>query len=415
MESIEATENSASLSGRRSVFFWSVLTGLAYYFSSPYPYYYLDYTFRVAGNFISGGIGFSERPPAYLNEFVHFDGAYYSVFPLGSVLTMLPVAILEFAGLIRTMPSAWIAALIATAACLFFTLTANRYGISRERLVLMVLGMLFGTWTWTNLGFGGAWQLALGFALLGEAGAIYFTAYDRRPFVASLFFALAFGNRTEVLLTTPVFCYLLLREHANNTRDPKAAAKGNSAAGGILSFCIIPFVLGVLTLLYNYVRFQSFTDFGYARIPGVLDEPWYASGIFSVSYIPDQAWQMLANPWIWLESFPYLVPDGYSSSILFSSPFLLFAARSGARDRGLKYASWFAVIALTLLLWTHGNSGGWQFGYRYAMVCLPWVFVILLESAPKRISHLEWAAYAFSFAANAYATWLFHWTDYVKP
>ena len=106
MESIEATENSASLSGRRSVFFWSVLTGLAYYFSSPYPYYYLDYTFRVAGNFISGGIGFAERPPAYLNEFVHFGGAYYSVFPLGSVLTMLPVAILEFAGLIRTMPSA---------------------------------------------------------------------------------------------------------------------------------------------------------------------------------------------------------------------------------------------------------------------------------------------------------------------
>jgi hypothetical protein len=63
----------------------------------------------------------------------------------------------------------------------------------------------------------------------------------------------------------------------------------------------------------------------------------------------------------------------------------------------------------------HGNSGGWQFAYRYAMVCLPWLFVIMLESSPKKLTPLELVAYAFSFAANIYATWLFHWTGYVKP
>ena len=49
----------------------------------------------------------------------------------------------------------------------------------------------------------------------------------------------------------------------------------------LAKFCAVPFVLGVSTLIYNKVRFQSFTDFGYARIPGVLDEPWYNHGIFS--------------------------------------------------------------------------------------------------------------------------------------
>jgi hypothetical protein len=63
----------------------------------------------------------------------------------------------------------------------------------------------------------------------------------------------------------------------------------------------------------------------------------------------------------------------------------------------------------------HGNSGGWQFGYRYAIAILPSVFIIMLENAPKNISTLEWAAYIVSFVANGYATWLFHWTDRLKP
>ena len=48
-------------------------------------------------------------------------------------------------------------------------------------------GILFGTWTWTNVTLGGAWQLALGFALVGELGAIYFTVYNRKPLVAGAF------------------------------------------------------------------------------------------------------------------------------------------------------------------------------------------------------------------------------------
>ena len=92
----------------------------------------------------------------------------------------------------------------------------------------------------------------------------------------------------------------------------------------------------------------------------------------------------------------------------------MLALRFGSRDRVLKYAAWAAVVILTFLLWLHGNSGGWQFGYRYAMVLLPWFFVILLESAPKKIAPLEWATFGVSIALNIYATWLFHWTEYLK-
>jgi hypothetical protein len=428
-----------------------IVSSLVYFFSNPNPQSYYDYTFRVAANILGGSIAFTEKPPPHLNEFVPFEGFYYSVFPLGSVVSMMPFALLKAVGLITEMPAAFIAALCAGVICLFLFLFGRRYEIERTRLIVMTLGVLFGTWMWTNLTMAGAWQLALGFAMVGELGAIYFTVYDRRPLIAGLFFALAFGNRTEVLLTAPVFFWLLYRDAGNERRGDAVTRRGGERRGDavtrrageaerkkicdavgptlsasprppasasphlrVASFCAGPFLLGVATLAYNYVRFHSFTDFGYARIPGVLHEPWYNHGIFSYTYIPRQIWEMTLRPWETSGGFPYLRPDGFSSSILWSSPFVLFAFRRGGQDRALKYASWLAILVLCIVLWMHGNSGGWQFGYRYAMVCLPWLFIIMLETSPKKLTPLEWAAYIFSFVANLYATWLFHWTTYLK-
>jgi len=417
--------------------------GFVYYFSNPKPQNYYDYTFRVAHNILRGQIAFTEKQPSWLNEFVPFEGFYYSVFPLGSVLTMIPFAFFNLIGVITAMPAAFIAALSASIVGLFLLLIASRYKYGDGKRLLMVLAILFGTWMWTNLVMGGAWQLALGFAMVGELGAIYFTVYNRKPLLAGFFFALGFGNRTEILLTAPVFMFLLIRSgqpsavsgqlEENESADYEVKSKkkaktkdrkpkteplisiGKPQIITLAKFCVVPFMLGVSTLLYNYVRFHSFTDFGYARIPGVLNEPWYNHGIFSVWYIPRQAYEMLFKLWERKATFPYLVPNGFSASILWSSPFVLLAFRRGARDKILKYAAWTAIIVLTFLLWMHGNSGGWQFGYRYWIVGLPWLFVILLENSPEEITPVEWITYIISFVLNAYATYLFFWTDYVKP
>lgn len=394
---------------------------LVYFFSNPKPQGYYDYTFRVAELFLEGHISPAEQPPTWLNEFVPFEGGWYSVFPLGAVVSMIPFAALKVIGIISEMPAAFIYSLLAGLCCLFLLLIASRYDVPQSRRILLTMAILFGTFTWTNLTIGGAWQLALGFAMLGELGAIWFSVFDRRPLVAGAFFALAFGNRTEILLTAPLFIYLLYRGGAKKPgpKEEETETHSQTPLGRfvrvVAAFCTIPFLLGIATLIYNEVRFHSFTDFGYARIPGVLKEPWYNHGIFSTQYIPRQCWEMLLRLWETLPTFPYLVPNPFSSSILLSSPFLLFTLRTGARDGALKLCAWTAVVTMTVLLWMHGNSGGWQFGYRYAMVLLPWIFIILLENSPKKISLFEWIVYAFSFAANAYATWLFHWTNYLKP
>lgn len=460
MKQAEIPDENSAPNHKISIAVFSGAAFLVYCFSNPKPQHYYDYTFRVAENILRGGIGFAEKPPSWLNEFVPFAGNWYSVFPLGSVLTMIPFALFKTLGIIKEMPGALIAALSASAISVFLYLIASRYKHERSKRILLTASVLFGTWMWTNLTFAGAWQLALGFAMIGELGAIYFTVYNRKPFLAGAFFALAFGNRTENLLTAPIFMFLLARpaalqnyalesEETENliekkkkikSRHKKQKTENQNEKSGLrklkteltllfidirnnpryfarllAAFCVVPFVLGAATLIYNYVRFRSFTDFGYARIPGVLEEPWYRHGIFSVHYIRGQAYEMLFRLWESKADFPFYVPNGFSSSILLTSPFLFFALRRGALDKTLKYAAWAAIFILTFLLWIHGNSGGWQFGYRYAMILLPWIFLILLENSPRKITVSEQCLYGFSIVANAYAAYLFHWTEYVKP
>jgi len=200
-------------------------TGLNYFFSNPNPQGYYDYTFRVAENLLHGHVGFTKEQPSWLNEFVPFESYYYSVFPFGSVLTMLPFAFLKLIGIIREMPAAVISALTASGICAFLFLIAARYEHSWRRRILLSMGILFGTWMWTNLAIAGAWQLSLGLAMLGELGAIYFTVFNRRPLLAGLFFAFAFGNRTEILLTAPIFMFLLLRENFERTNAGEKPTK----------------------------------------------------------------------------------------------------------------------------------------------------------------------------------------------
>jgi hypothetical protein len=377
-----------------------------YYFSNSHSGSYYDYTFRIAEAMLDGRLGQTERPPDWLNEMVPLDGKYYSVFPLGAVVAMLPLAALKRLGLIELFPGTFIAALLAAAASLLFYMLSARYGDSVKRRLTLTLLPVLGTWMWANLAFAGAWQIALGFAVVGQLGALYFILIDYRPTLAGLCFALAFGNRTEIILLAPIFFYMIIK-HA-----PSDVVKdGASQWRMIARFVAIPIALGILTLGYNYARFSSVFDFGYARIPGVLDEPWYQHGIFSIHAIPLNAKAMLFETWRRIDRFPYFTPTGFGGSIFLSCPFLIYLFRAGARDATLKTLAWVAIAVLTLMLWLHGNPGGWQISYRYAIELLPWLFLILLESCPKKVGLAEVALLLISIAINAYSTWLFLWTQ----
>ncbi len=374
-----------------------VLVTFLYWIANSDSGWTYDYTFRIAEALLQGRLGIPFSPSPALNELIPLDGSYYSAFPLGSVLTMVPVAALKMVGILRDFPGTVIAALVAGLCTWLFWLLSGRYHASLPRRTVLTLFPLLGTWMWANLAFAGAWHISLGLAVAGQVGALYLLLVKRNPFWAGACFALAFGNRTEIILLAPLFLLLIHR----SAQDRQVLVRE------AISFLMVPVALGLATLGYNFARFGSPFDFGYARIPGVLEEPWYAHGIFSIHAIPLNFREMLLAPWKMIATFPYFVPSGFGGSILISSPYLLYLLRCGSRDRVLKYLAWSVVAVLTFVLWLHGNPGGWQFSYRYAIELLPWVFLILQENSPHKVGRIEMTLFLASVLINAYGTYVF--------
>ncbi len=368
---------------------------------------YYDYTFRIAGALLEGRLGLNTAPPEWLNEMVASDGHYYSVFPLGAVLSVLPFAALVKGHLLAAFPLRLVIGLLGAAVTGFAFLLAGAFRLPPWKRTLFAATPLFGSCLWPNLAFGGAWQLAIGFAVAGELGALAFTLVFPRPLLAGFFFATAFGNRTEVLLTAPILYFLLLRNRADRLSDlPREWPL-------ILRFSIFPALLGLLTLVYNASRFGSPLDFGYARIPGVLAEPGYRFGIFSLQAVPMNLYHMVFEPWKILGDFPWLLPSGWGGSIFLSSPFLFLLFRAGRRGADLRPVGWLAIAVLTALLWIHGNAGGWQVSYRYASLLMPWALLILLETESRQRIGWAPALIVASIAINAFSTWIFCGTTFM--
>jgi hypothetical protein len=402
----------------------SLAAALAFYFSTNPTLKDLDYTLEIASAFLRGDLGLREKPGEWLNEMIPYGHRYYSAFPLGAVMSMVPVALLQKASLIHNFPARILAALIAGACVFFFFQLAKAFGPDYSSLkpkplarrILLALFPIFGTWTWCNLGMGGAWQIALGLALLGETAALYFTLVRPLPFIAGAFFALALGNRTELLLTAPFYLYLFWRPLSETTagqsRTVRIKQELRANAPMVIDFLTFPVALALLTAAYNFVRFHSIFDFGYFHIPDVRGEPWYEHGLFSLHSIPWNVHKMVFQGFRDEPNFPFLSFDPFGCSILLSSPLLFLLFRSGGK---YKVICWVAIALLTFILWCHGNPGGWQFSYRYAMILLPWMFLLLTGNGPPSISVTEISLFAVSVAINASATWLFLWTDKIQP
>jgi len=361
---------------------------LIFYFSTNPPQAHGDYTFRIAGALLRGELGLRLNEfPSFLSEMIPYEGKYYSAFPLGSVISMLPIALLFH----EPPPVHVIIALIAGACVYFFFQFTTAFNVSYPKRILLALFPVFGTLMWANLGVGGAWFIALGLAVLGEIAALYFTLVRPSPLIAGAFFALAFGNRTELIITAPFYLYFFSR-----------TARLNIVT--LSKFVVLPIVLALLTAAYNFARFHSVFDFGYLRIPGMA--PLFTHGFLSLHSIPLNAQVMLLDGF-GIRSYPFFFPP-LGCSMLSTSPFLFLLFRGGGKHAVI---CWLAIGLLTFVLWCHGDPGGYQFSYRYAMILLPWMFILIASNGPTTLTPIEISLFLVSVAINAAATRAFSYAS----
>ena len=66
---------------------------------------------------------------------------------------------------------------------------------------------------------------------------------------------------------------------------------------------------------------------------------------------------------------------------------------------------------LLIPLYCHGDPGCGQYGYRYGLPFLPWIFLLLLRSCnPSRGTILKNGLITLSITISAYATYVFRFT-----
>ena len=331
-----------------------------------------DYYVRLSDAFLHGRLYLLEQP-SWLNELIPYDGRYYVICPPLPAVLMIPLVALVGTGLNQTLVSIFIGSLSVVLACV---VARDVLGNDQNDAVPIWAAVLFGFGTifWYLTSVGSAWYLAHVISVLFLFLAIHEALTKRRPLMTGLLVGASYWCRLPTILTLPFFAAMIgfayRRERSKILVPILKLAAGASVFVG-------------LNMLYNYVRFGTPFDVGYWLIPGVVDEPWFSQGLFSLSYIPCNMRAIFAALPAFTSEPPYVLPPWTGMAIWVTTPAFIYALRS-KRTEAITWASWLAILAVASVLFTRGCTG-WGFGYRYAMDFYPFLFILTVKGMGEQL------------------------------
>jgi hypothetical protein len=244
----------------------------------------------------------------------------------------------------------------------------------------LVLLLGFSTQIWWITTRGGVWHTGQLIATLLTLGCLIELWGKRRPWLIGLLAGAAFLSRAPLAFAIPFYALLLADDSVWEPRRWPAGKWLELAIGVAPSIAFF--------FWYNAARFGTPFESGYAlaSVPPFL-EAQRALGLFSIAHVPmnlDYLFThlpVLNQPHGQLE-FPFLRPDGLGMSILITSPGLLYAVRAPWRESKTWWLAGAALLVLIPTLLYYG--GGWlQYGYRYALDSIPFVFALCGRAAAR--------------------------------
>jgi hypothetical protein len=245
---------------------------------------------------------------------------------------------------------------------------------------------------------GSVWYLGQLTALFFTIFAIYESVTKKRPFVVGLLLSFAILSRLQIILSLPFFIYEI----------SKIKIKHRFILFG-LGVALSVLVYG----LYNWVRFNDAFQTGYRLIPGLLDEPWFANGQFSLRYIPKHLSLLLLGSPKFSNEFPYIYPSLSGLSILLTTPAFVYLANTLKPTKDY-LALWSAVLFIGLVNFSYGSTGFTQFGYRYAVDFYPFLFLLLIKYFSKnKLKRHHWILLLLAIVVNLWGVIFINKFDWV--
>jgi hypothetical protein len=301
----------------------------------------------------------------------------------------------------------------------------NSISISEFARRWIMLLFALGTPFWYLASLGTYWFTAhivvVFFALLATREALT----RQRWFLAGLWLACAGFARPTALFLAPFF--LIVMVHAVRSTQPQRIAY-NVLRNLLLFGAALALGVGA-HFAYNYARFESFTDFGYAYVTGAdnITNVYARFGGFNPRFAPcNLAVSLLSPPEVngavptfITQACAYLLegvnladnsapitPNPLGMSVFLVTPALLLIFAAFKRDP-LILAAWVGLLATLIPLWFYHNTGSLQFGWRYLFDAAP-MWIILLAAGMQKVTRLKQGLILVSIAINLWGfLWIF--------
>ncbi len=328
----------------------------------------------------------------YDDDCALYEGRTYIIFPPMPAAVALPfVAVFgeDFAGFMPLSILAFIAS-----GMLWWRIFAAETN-SRDLSLLLVALVLFATpLAFVALRGDQVWFFAQGIGFLFATAAIHSALVSRNALAAGLFIGAAFLCRQMTILYLP-FLYILLLD-----RDTPLFRIDLAAIRRVATLATGPFLAVLVYFAYNYARFGSPLETGYAYIfPPIWDVPGEAGtflrdrvrelGLFSEQYLPFNAvYMFFAGPHVEFSGRYMTELSGFD--INGASPFLvapaLLLAFLAPWDRRFFWGFLTVVLVMALTLFYHSNGFSQYSAQRYALDWLPVLMVFVARGV--RPAHL---------------------------
>jgi hypothetical protein len=151
-----------------------------------------------------------------------------------------------------------------------------------------------------------------------------------------------------------------------------------------------------LLLTYNYLRFGDLFEQGYnGQIISGMSLSNRSFGLLSWRHLPGNLYYSLANlpsPIFYEGSkvmkFPFFKADPWGMSIFLTSPYLFYLFSLKYKDKFSKLL-WVSIIAIALPVYLYYGIGCIQFGYRYSLDFMPFLFLLLIKNYREKCGELS--------------------------
>ena len=352
--------------------------------------------FYLAEAFLNGRTWLDFQPGP--NDVIIVGERYYVPFAPFPAIAFVPLVFLIGADSADIWESGINALLAASTVGMGWWLL-GRIGVERiwDRVWLVAL-LGFSTqilWITTR---GGVWHTGHLVATLLTLGCLIELWGRRRAWLIGLMAGAAFLTRAPLAFAIPFYALMLY----DGSIVPRIRALPWRAWIGIAAG-VLPSI--AFFFWYNQLRFGTPMESGYmlATLPEWL-EAQRERGLFSLAHVPMNLDYLFVHLPMVVPDFPFLRPDGLGLSVFLTTPGLLFAIRADRRDRWawLLLGASIAVLIPTLLYY----GGGWlQYGYRYFLDSIPFIWAICAMAAVHR-GRIGWrwrAVFAFGLVVMAFA------------